>query len=390
MANSSFTFAVAFARRVPDPVFHNDHGSERHILFVPVRAVPRNLPLDPNARIPNLRRRIYQEVESSLLNKNTTPGSFHLKHKGITLVAESVNKHGEGTYNVELGRGHGIVDGGHTYELIVKNLENPKLPERQFVKFEILTGIPNEWIVDIAGGLNTSVQVQQFALDNLARKFNWIKNALKREPYFSTIAWKENQDGESDARDIISILTCFNTELFPNSSNGGDANPVVAYEKKSKALELFEQNMDSYKRLRPILKDILVLHDTIRLQAQRFHNADGGKYGNLSYVESKQVGFDFPFISAQSEYRLMSAALYPILGAFRWMVEVDAKTKKAHWRGGFKNVLKLWESSAAELLRITQQKNEEEGRNPNAIGKSRTHWSNLYSRLALREMQSRM
>ncbi len=389
MTDSSFRFSAPYARRVPDPVFHKSHGTERHILFVPVRSVPTGLPLDPNARVPNLRRRIYRDIQDSLFDQDTTPGTFHLKHKGITLIADSVTRSSEGIYTVALGRNHGVVDGGHTYELIIKNLDNKRLPEQQFVKFEILTGIPPEWIVEIAGGLNTSVQVQPFALDNLAGKFKWIKAQLKKEPYYESIAWKENENGDFDARDIVSLLTCFNIELFPNKSNNGDSNPVVAYEKKSKALELFEQHMDSYRRLRPILKDILVLHDTIRLESQELHNEAGGKYGNLSFVEHKERGkFTFHFISKESEYRLMNAALYPMLGAFRWMVEIDPKKDRARWRGGFRNVIRLWRASASELLRITVQKNAEEGRNPNAIGKSRAHWSSLYSRLALRDLQA--
>lgn len=390
MSNNTYRFAAPYARRLPDPIFHQSHGTERHVLFVPVRSVPKGLSLDPNARIPNLRRRIYRDIEASLFDRDTTPGTFHLKHKGITLIADSVARAGEGVYNVTLAKGHGIVDGGHTYGLIVKNLENEQLPEHQFVKFEILTGIPSDWIVDIAGGLNTSVQVQPFALDNLAGKFRWIQRTLKKQPYYDSIAWKENEPGDFDARDIVSLLTCFNVELFPNTSENGDSNPVVAYEKKSKALELFEENPESYERMRPILKDILVLHDTIRREAQDLHNAAGGKYGNLSFVEHKERGqFTFPFIEMQSEYRLMNAALYPILAAFRWMVEIDPQKGAARWRGGFPNVLRLWRSSASELMRITVQKNAEEGRNPNAIGKSRAHWSSLYSRLALRDLQSK-
>jgi len=98
----------------------------------------------------------------------------------------------------------------------------------------------------------------------------------------------------------------------------------------------------------------------------------------------------FPFIAKQGEYRLMNGALYPILGAFRWMVEVEPKKGKARWRGGFSNVLRLWEASAAELLRLTVQTNAEHGRNPNAMGKSRSHWSNLYTRVAFRYLQSKV
>jgi hypothetical protein len=124
---------------------------------------------------------------------------------------------------VSIGKNHGIVDGGHTYELIVSNLDNEQLPDKQFVKFEILTGVPDDWIVEIAGGLNTSVQVQQFALDNLAGKFNWIQRELKDEPYYDVIAWRENEQGEFDARDLVSLLTCFNVELFSNNANNGFA-----------------------------------------------------------------------------------------------------------------------------------------------------------------------
>ena len=46
------------------------------------------------------------------------------------------------------------------------------------------------------------------------------------------------QPASLDARDLVSILTCFNVDGLPNS---GDTQPVVAYEKKSNALVLFEK-----------------------------------------------------------------------------------------------------------------------------------------------------
>ena len=67
---------------------------------------------------------------------------------------------------------------------------------------------------EIAGGLNTSVQVQDMSLDNLEGLFEWIKDELKSEPYFERIAWKENQPGEFDARDIVSLLTKLNIYSF--------------------------------------------------------------------------------------------------------------------------------------------------------------------------------
>jgi hypothetical protein len=128
-----------------------------------------------------------------------------------------------------------------------------------------------------------------------------------------------------------------------------------------------------------------------RQDAQLLPPIPCGKYGNLSFVESKARGeFTFPFTSETNKYRLMNGALYPMLGAFRWMVDKDPKTGKSRWRGGFRNVLRLWESAAAELLRATVQTSVELGRNPNAIGKSRNHWSNLYTRVALRDLQTQV
>ena len=116
-----------------------------------------------------------------------------------------------------IAAGQGIVDGGHTYSLITKEDREPDaLPEAQYVKFEIVTHIPEDWIPEIAGGLNTSVQVQPMSLDALAHRFDWIKEELGKEPYYKQIAWRENEPGEFDARDIVSLLTCFSIALFPN------------------------------------------------------------------------------------------------------------------------------------------------------------------------------
>ena len=54
-------------------------------------------------------------------------GFFHLKNKGITIVAESVEQKGDNIYEVKmLENHHGILDGGHTYKLITDNVEFQK------------------------------------------------------------------------------------------------------------------------------------------------------------------------------------------------------------------------------------------------------------------------
>ncbi len=395
MSKKSFVFPVRFARRIPDPIFSTQHNAERHIFIVAAKDVPQGLSLDPNARTPNIRRRVYEEVKESLLNLDCVPGTFHLKNKGITLIANSVTKKTEDSYVVEFKEGHGIVDGGHTYKLITTLLGDPSLPNDQFVKIEILTGIPDEWVPEIAGGLNTSVQVQEHSLLDLEGAFNWIKDELKDEPYYGEIAWSENENGSFEVRDIISMMTCFNVDFYPNN---GDSHPISAYEKKSAALKTFEadyraKNGKSYKKLRPLLKDILILYDTIRYEFREVWNKQGGKGGSLAIVEApnseRSKPFQFPFIRKESKYRLTRGALYPILASFRWMIEEDKKTGQFRWRGGFNEVLRRWQETSKNLVRLTVEKGQEVGRNPDAIGKSRAHWGGLHKEVAFVDLMKK-
>lgn len=390
MADTSFRFRPTYARRIPDPNFKNTHNAEKHIFLMPVGELPSGIGLDPNARNPNIRKRVYRQVEESLLNKDESePGTFHLKNKGIVMIAATVQQVGDNEYDVTMQTGvHGIVDGGHTYALIQKNRTDGALPENQYVFVEVRVGIPNEWIRDIASGLNTSVQVQPMSLDHLAGAFEWIKKELKPEPYYQVIAWSENDPGEYDARDIISMLYILNAELFPNDK---DDHPVAGYEKKSLVLKEFEHKGTSFERMKPILKDIVRLHDIIRLEARHLYNKEtGGKGGSLIFVDHRKRGkFVFPFTGAEDDYRLMNGALYPMLAAFRWYVELDPVTLKMCWRDSFEDVVQAWRVLAAELMRATNHTSKELGRNPNAIGKSRNHWSNLHARIAKHDLMAR-
>ena len=92
-----------------------------------------------------------------------------------------------------------------------------------------------------------------------------MKDLLKREPYYGTIAWSENDKGEYDARDIISMMLCFNVALFPNDH---EDHPIAAYEKKS-APKMFEDRI-SQERMQPILAGLLRFHDIVAKQGRDY------------------------------------------------------------------------------------------------------------------------
>ena len=113
--------------------------------------------------------------------------------------------------------------------------------------------------------------------------------------------------------------------------------------------------------------------------------------GRLKFVEGPAMRskYKFPFIGQTGDYRLFRGALFPMLGAFRWMVDRDPVTGICSWRGGFQAVLALWEETGKELMEATQVTSEELGRNPNAIGKSQNHWARLHNLILKQDLIKR-
>jgi len=391
MANATFKLPVRVARRMPDPGLS---GSVRHLFTVHVDDLPQGLPKAPNPRAQKTDKGIYKDVKKSLLNEEGTPNTFHLKNKGMTLIAEEVREAGDSMYELRFGPDQGIVDGAHTYEIILEGQERIAESREadngttidQYVKVEVLTGVPADLWVEIAGGLNTAVQVQDWSLANLRDRFDWLKDLLASEPYAAKIAYRENEaDTAYDVRDIIVLLEMFNIFDYPND---GEEHPTKTYNNKGDVLDRYLADPAKYQRLAPILKDILILHDHISLTARDKHNQAGGKAGKLTFVDHKVRGaWDFVFIGKTGVWRLNRAALFPMLGAFRWMVTNNGGT--VAWKGGFDQVLRIWDASASELMRATQATSDEYGRKLTALGKSRNHWATLHSTVAKRELTAR-
>lgn len=382
-----YVFPVIAARRFPDPTFKPE--GQRTILLCRCCDLPANLPLDPNPRAQNYDKMVYRNVMRSLLNELGEPNTFHLKNKGLTLLAKEIRRASEDCYEVFFEDGQGIADGAHTYGIIRQKVDEGTCPQSQYVKVEILTGIPHYLADEIAGGLNTSVQVQVKSLANQRGQFKWIQELLKDQPYAGAIAYRDNEVKLYEIRDIIAILTLFNIDYYPNDVEVQEY-PVAAYNSKEKTLERYiadegeepSPGPRSYRKLAPIMRDILKLVELIASDAAEKHTKlNNGKGGALAFVESRKKGHEFPFLGTRGQYRLLDGALIPTVGAFRYMVTSDPNTGLFRWRtdDGFVGVQRVWESSAGELMRTLQATSDDVNRNVNAMGKNRSLWSNLYN-----------
>jgi AIPR protein len=387
------------SRKISHPVFKT---IDKYWLTVKATDFPTGISTAANAREPvGLNRLVYRDVRESLEGTGAEPGTFDLMNKGITILAKSVRlidkeeQIFEITVDDERG---GIVDGAHTAKIIEQCNHDGSTDDEQYVEVYVRTGIENGLITDIARGLNTGMQVAPKSIYNIDGVFDWLKEEVEDKPYEDMIAWRESDSKAYDVRDLISILELFNVFDFPNTKA---KHPISAYEKWSIPLKKFADDFEDnsrklknskYYRLRPLLHDALVLYDHIRRDFRDLHNESGGRAGRMNIVDEagKNRTLDFPFAELEpSKYRLTKGAAYPMLAAFRNMVELD-HSGNVEWRGGFKAVLRLWKEAGSELVTETYNATEDIGRTPDHLGKNRKHWDNLHMKLQLRLLRAQL
>jgi hypothetical protein len=392
MSSTKHVLRVVEARRIQHPIFPK---IEKHSFLVTAKNVPPGISLGANARdAKTFNKRVYQDVKRNLIGEDpATPGYFDLMNKGITIIAEQVKRIDDKNYEVVILPNQGVVDGGHTYKLICSLLNDPRLREEQHVEINVRTGVASDMYAEVSRGLNTGIQVAQHSLDNLAGHYDWLKLEIDDQPYVNLFAWREADDGEYDVRELICVLEAMNILDFPNESG---LHPIQAYEKWSVPTQKFSRDAEEheselskskYFRLRTILKEALMLYDTIRKDFYEVYNdAELGAAGRLNIVEQARGDqlFRFPFADLPpAKYRLTKGALFPIFAAFRNMVEIDPESGNARWTDDFDQVLGLWKDVAPEVCRVTKTAIQDIGNQPEVLGKNRGHWSNMHKTIEL-------
>ena len=200
-------------RNYPDPVYYQTKGIKYHVCIVDIHELYKSAPdlvLEANPRDHSESKlsnsRVVRAIRDEYLNETN---KFHQKNSGITIIADNVEELGNGKIKFTVDEEHGgITNGGTTYRTLmnavsdVRNEDINKLPQHQFVKIEIRSKVPTEWISDISGGLNTHAQVQDTALLNLGGELNFIKEVLDTKPYGKKIAYKQNEEGEVNTEEF--------------------------------------------------------------------------------------------------------------------------------------------------------------------------------------------
>jgi hypothetical protein len=380
-------FKVESLRRIPNPygMFMEDSkkkSPEMYIVVADVRNVADDIPTKTNPREQNMRTKVAMRIREGLISEHPP---FFLLNRGILVSAKDVkfdNVNSKLTIFIEDETVHGIVDGGHTYRTILDNREQLDPEIKQYVKIEILTGI-EDIFEDVAAARNTSVQVQDKAILELKKKFEIIKETIKDEPFSEQIAYKENEEKDIDVADILTLLYMFNLEKY----NDREKMAVSAYSSKqtcikeyNKAYDKYENNQKNnpYYKMTSIMVDIFKLYDLIETSmAKKYREGtNNGAYGRVKGVEvaKGESKFKSKFYNKEMDHRTPKGFLYPILGAFRALLE--EKDGVYQWKA---NPFEYFEEIGKNLVVDTVERSRSLGNNPNAVGKDTNHWKHLYN-----------
>lgn len=378
-------FKVESFRKIPNPYLSKEDGEKGAMMYIAicdVKNVPENIPMGTNPREQKLTTGVAKKIKKSLLNNVHL--DFYLLNRGILISAKNVNFN---NYNDELTLDfedldvHGCVDGGHTYK-IIKESRNEIEDGKQFVKIEIVTGIENIF-QSLAAARNTSVQVQDKSIAELENRFDIIKKTISSESFADKVYFKENDEGDIDVADILAILNLFNIAKYP----GMESFPINSYSRKKQCIDIYieshkkfkESEENPYVKMLPIMNDFFKLYDKLECNIGNYYRAQSpsGRYGQIKGVSvQKEKPFKSKFYYNNMEYTSPTGFLYPILGAFRALIE--EKDGIYRW---IKDPFKVMDQVGKDLVCTTVDRSRTLGNNPQSTGKDTGNWQTLYMRV---------
>ena len=383
-------FPVYSFRKQPTP--YDEKGKGKYHIVVNVADVP--VELDEwralNIRDPKEKIRVPKEIRDSLRDK---PSDFYFKSRGLLVLVDGVTFDNK-TNTVELRFSdpamNGLADGGHTYRVIRNHVDGLSEEERKgieaFVSIECLEGFKTrEEAVPVIEARNNSTPVQEQSALELLGSFDKIKEVLKDKPYASRVFYKQYEESlgdntkDIDVKEILSYLICFDIEKFDEK-----AHPIKAYSSRAAVVDHFKENKDRLEKYIPLLPEILELRDHIYLRLPKVYNKNkkgvdgedgGGKFGKLKGVDKVERGpkEELVFTGKESEFRIPSGFIYPILASFRNLVKIEHG--KCGWK---KSLVEVFADLEIDLITVVGEQ-ALSLKNPNALGKDAATWRLCYA-----------
>lgn len=377
---TTIRFSTKDFRSIPSPTGDSRIG----VFFSPASSVSRDLWdwREVNPREINTKTNTYREIVQTLTQDSSR---FHERNRGLTIVAHEIaydDKRREAVVELTDNKLHGVVDGAHTLNAILEAQATPPAdawPAYVFVK--IITGVDANQIAEIAGGLNTSQQVNLTSLENLRKHFAPLKAVLAGQPYAEKIGYKMNGEEPIDVREILYYLAVFDCVEYDDKKH-----PVALFGRKEGIVRSFAEQADKPKQgdSFPILiskaPDVLRLRDLIEREALKLPGVGRYRQGKGARVKSpKYLGNDLYFLNEVVDGKIPLGWLLPILAAFRANVSWDKPKGTFSWTVP---IDELVASSIEKLVLGIMDVHERENSRPEYVGRNSLAWRMSYGTVA--------
>jgi hypothetical protein len=415
-----------------------DDGKRRKwVIVVAARDLPRDLPLDANARVPNVvKNPTCAEMRQTLL---TRPEMFQILNGGVVCTATTVDVRQEGheqwvTVAFDQDQLQGVVNGGHTYGCLLHVIhDNPiyaegltlkavlgkkdkvaddptlaplaqddeqladriaKARELAQVQLELVAPVSEPEILhDIARARNLSQSVDQTALQNLAGKYDLMKAILNAAPlpfgpsFVERVVWKTNQEVPDDSTEIpvkllIHILALMNTRWYKPGVKV--ANEV--YTRSGIVIREFGEadgdDSEFYNKLAKLLPELIKLYDHIYVTLPDTDPAFPWADGKPPTSIKKKKALTSPLLARACSSKVSGAFIWPIFSAFRLLLEDDGPDALR-----FKtDPIRLFEDKKNELSATIQNAFDSQGRVVQQVGRASDAWIRLEGQIQMEMM----
>jgi hypothetical protein len=373
---STFRIPTHQFRSIPSPVGDARLG----MFFTSASTLPRELWdwREVNPREVKRGGAIWNAIDHTL---REDPERFHERNRGLTIVAQEMtydDKRHEVILRLDDPKLHGVVDGAHSLDAILEVQKQP--PESgwpAYVFIKALVGIEAEQISEIAGGLNTSQQVDLKSLENLREHFSQLQKVLAPYPYADDIAYKMNQDKPVDVREILYYLAVFDCTEY-----NADKHPVALFGRKEGIVRRFAEQAsdpksgDSFRILISKAPEILKLRDEIEKRAVdlpigRYKVGKGTRVRSVSNRDNK-----LPFLNETVNGKIPLGWIMPMLAGFRANVQWNKPKGTFSWTVPLEELL---DKSIEQLVRGIQEVHEQENSRPEYVGRNAISWRMSYN-----------
>jgi hypothetical protein len=365
-------------RSIPSPAGNSRVG----LFYTQAAVVPRDLWdwREVNPREVNRRSSVYHAISETLKQE---PERFHERNRGITLVVHELSyddKKKEALVRVDDPKLHGVVDGAHTLDAILEAQKQP--PENDwpaFVFVKVFVGVDVDQIAEIAGGLNTSQQVDLKSLENLRDHFEELQRVLAKEKYADQVAYKMNDPKPVDVREILYYLAVFDCTEYNEKKH-----PVALFGRKEGIVRRFadqakEDNKDAGDSFRVLISrapEILRLRDMIEKRALELPI---GRYkvgkGTRVRSESHRANH-LTFLDEEINGKIPLGWIMPMLAGFRANVLWNKPKGSFSWIVPIDDLL---DSCINELVLGIQDVHAQENSRPEFVGRNSIAWRMSYS-----------